>query len=201
MSLPFASAKSRQKKMRQVIATGVLLALLTSNSLAHPIPDVPVWSFFHADGSARIKIEIDVRCFSDDPENEPYLQYRVLKEMTEEERADLLKQAAEYVKNTVAFRFEPAGFVEPKFVFAFEKLGQGKLEKTNDPVVISGEWASSLAENTTGYGIDALPAGELSVLFLNHINDEAVPRIQVLFPKEKSYLLDLTELRRMPPAR
>ena len=42
-------------------------------ALAHPVPDVPLRSFFDADGSAVIEIELDTRCFSDDPESEPYL--------------------------------------------------------------------------------------------------------------------------------
>jgi hypothetical protein len=33
------------------------------------------------------------------------------------------------------------------------------------------------------------------VLFLNHVNDEAVPRIQTLFPGEESYVLDLDPVK------
>lgn len=32
---------------------------------------------------------------------------------------------------------------------------------------------------------------KFSVLFPNHINDEAMPRFQVLFPGEKSYQLEI----------
>ena len=198
MHTAFASSKSRRCPAAPAIIGAVLFACLTATGLAHPVPDVPIWAFFEPGGSARIKIEIDVRCFAKDPENEPYLQHWVLNEMTGEEKSALLKQAAEFVRKAVVFRFEPAGAMEPDFTFEFERLGQGKLEKTVDPVVIAGEWIVSLPEDATGYGIEALPEGGFSLLFLNHINDVAVPRFQVLFPREKSYLLDLTEVRHGP---
>ena len=50
-----------------------LLLALAPAAVAHPIPDVPLRSFFEADGSAVIKIELETRCFSQDPVGEPYL--------------------------------------------------------------------------------------------------------------------------------
>jgi hypothetical protein len=41
------------------------------------------------------------------------------------------------------------------------------------------------------YQVKAKGVGIFSVLFLNHINDRAVPRIQTLFPGEESYVLAL----------
>ena len=41
--------------------------------ISHPLPDLPLRSFFEADNTVLIQIEIDTRCFSKDPEMEPYL--------------------------------------------------------------------------------------------------------------------------------
>ncbi len=73
-------------------AIGIFLAL-TSVAIAHPIPDVPLRSFFEADGSAVIKIELDTRCFSQDPEMEPYLLLDQYLRLSDAERDQLRARA------------------------------------------------------------------------------------------------------------
>ncbi len=158
---------------------------------AHPVPDIPVWSFFNQNGSCKIEVQVDTRCFSEDPLNEPYLLNWVLKEMPDAEKQALLKQAAELVKKSIRFRFEPSGDLEPVFKFEFLTHDMSPLEKDDDPVMVSGHWSAPQPAEVTGYQIEALPEGELSVLYINHIGEAAVKRFQVLFPGETSYLLDL----------
>ncbi len=179
------------------------LALVLSSFMAagtllgHPVPDVPVRSFFEADGSTRIEVEVDLRCFTADPENEPYLMHWTLKEMAEAEKAALLKKAEAFVKKSIAFRLAPGGQIEPTFEWRFTTHRGEALTDLGDPVMLTGVWQSETPAEA--YQIEALPAGNLSVLFLNHVNDTAVERFQVLFPGEKSYELKLADLHKPRP--
>ncbi len=162
--------------------------------LAHPVPDIPVRSFFEADGSARLEVEIDIRCFAEDPENEPYLQHWVLKEMTAAEKETYVAKARDFVGKSIAFFIEPEGEVKPEFEWHFTSHRGEALEAIDDPVMITGIWKRQAPRPANAaYRIEARPGGRLSVLFLNHVNDEAVERFQVLFPGEKSYRLELSQ--------
>lgn len=169
----------------------LILCSMSLSALAHPVPDVPVRSFFEPDGSARIEVEIDTRCFTADPENEPYLVNRVFRQFTEAEKADLVAKARAFIPRTVALFIEPSGKVEPAFEYTFTSHRGEALAGDEDPVMITAVWQSKPDPRPKAYRIEALPEGKLSVLFLNHVNDQAVPRFQVLFPGEKSYRLDL----------
>lgn len=175
----------------------------TGIAVAHPVPDIPVRSFFEANGTARLEVEVDVRCFSKDPVMEPYLQHWVLKEMTEEERQEKLGKANAFIEKSIAFFIEPEGQVKPEFEWHFTSHRGEALDAIDDPVMITGIWKTKIAKPDTGiYRIEARPEGTLSILFLNHINDEAVARFQVLFPGEKSYQLELRSIGKTtaPPA-
>ncbi len=171
----------------------ILVLGLARFAAAHPIPDIPVRSYFEAGGEARIEIEIDLRCFSEDPENEPYLLNWVLQEMTPEERAEYENKATAFVSKSVALFLDPEGRAKPEFQWSFTSHRGEKLAAKDDPVMLTGVWKTRLKQPAEAtYWIEALPEGELSILFLNHLNDEAVPRFQVLFPGEKSYRLSLS---------
>jgi len=173
----------------------ILLSLLFAASvLAHPIPDVPVRAFFDADGTAKIRVEVDPRCWNEDPNGEPYLLHWVVEEMTDEEKAELKAQAQAYVSETVQFLMEPSGEFTPEFDFEFRTLEDQPLEAKDDPVVMVGEWTTNLGKDITGYRIKALRGGKLSVKFLNHYGDIALDRINVLFPGETSFKLDVEDL-------
>jgi len=57
----------------QVSFLAIIAAFLSSFAFAHPVPDIPVRTFFPGDGTARVTVEIDPRCFEPDPENAPSL--------------------------------------------------------------------------------------------------------------------------------
>lgn len=177
-----------------------LSGILASVAGAHPVPDVPVRASFEADGSAMIQVEVDLRCFSGDPLNEPSTLNWVLEEMTEAEREEQRAQARELIRRIVDFEFEPSGRFVPEFTFEFTAPGGGALSKIDDIVVLAGEWRTTMPTGVKGYRIHALPVGELSVVFQNELEGQPVKRRQVLFPGESSYLLELTGLAEEPPS-
>lgn len=165
---------------------------LVSGVSGHPTPDIPVRAFFEEDGSARIQVEVDLRLFSENPEEELYLQSWTLEETSEDEKKELIAQAALYIQKAVEFRFEPKGSFKPEFKFTFTTLGGRAFKKIDDPLVLTGEWKTAVPEGVQGYRIKALPEGEFSVMFINTLKGEKVERFQALFPGEDSFVLDLT---------
>lgn len=177
---------------RVALFWGVIL--LTSISRAHPLPEVPVWAFFESDGTARIEIEVDPRCFEKDPEKELYMLNWYLQRCDGKEKAEMLEAAKGFIPTRVAMLFDSAeGIAKPTFSCSFTKLGGEPLKKMDDPVVIRAVWETKLPASAKTYQVKAKGVGIFSVLFLNHINDRAVPRIQTLFPGEESYVLKLPE--------
>ena len=169
-----------------------LFFALVSLATAHPVPDVPLRSFFEADGTALIKIEVDPRSFSEDPETEPYLRLSQYMRMSEAARDQLRAQALDYVRRTVEISFEPGEAIQPDWSFEVTTFRSGQLTRADDPVMLTGSWHLENLAGRTGYQVRALPEGELSVLILNYYQGEGLSGIQVLFPGESSHVLDLT---------
>src|SRR5690606_20669269 len=89
--------------------------------------------------------------------------------------------------------------VKPEFVWSFAKLGDGPLENPDDPAVLVGSWKTMLPQGLSGFRIQSLALTDpeaipMNVVFLNHLNGKQIERYAVLFPGEKSFLLDLTGL-------
>ena len=191
--------------MRTLLANSLLAAAVffsASSVYGHPIPDIPVRSQFEPDRTCRITVEIDVRCFSEDALNEPYLLNWILDEMNEVEKNDLRKKAATLVREAVAFRFEPSGPIQPDFAFSFTGKEGALLAEAGDPVMLTGTWTTATPPNVTGYQVEALAGGRFDLQFLNWIAGRPVERRQVLFPNEKSFVLDLSGIHASvaPPA-
>lgn len=180
-------------KLRIVFPVSLCFAL-ASFAIAHPVPDVPLRSFFEADSTAVIKIEVDTRCFSEDPETEPYLLLNQYLRMSQAERDQLRLQALDYARRTVKISFEPPGVGQPEWKFEFTTFRSGQLTGADDPVMLTGSWRLEDLGGRTGYQVRALTEGKLSVLFLNYYQGEVLRGIQVLFPGESSRVLDLTDL-------
>ena len=177
--------------MRAVFA--IMLSFAAFIAVAHPVPDIPVRAMFKSDGRLALQVEIDPRCFGDDAENTPYMQHWVLKEMNEKERNKLNEQCRKLIAGSVEFRFEPNGKFHPKFRYRYSTLGGKPLGKKIDtPVVILAEWETKIPVNVRGYRIKALPKGKFSVKFVNFL-DGKPQDLNVLFPGEASYELDLTK--------
>jgi hypothetical protein len=184
------------------LALSILLAQasLIAPAIAHPIPDVPVRAAFEAGGACTIQVEVDLRCFDDDPATAPYLLNEFLPAKPEAERNELFGKAAAFVARTVEFYFEPQGRIMPEFQFTFTGKEAAPLLKNDDPVMLTGTWRTTLPTGIRGYRIRSARDHKLSVLFLNQVRGQAVERTQVLFPEESSFLLDLSALS-APPAK
>ncbi len=168
---------------------------------AHPVPDIPVRSIFKDDGTVTIRVEIDPRCFAEDPLNEPYLENADLQSYKPEQKTELLSQVRQLIQDSIEFRLLPGGPVQPKFEMRFttfagqpllwdaEKPEENTAECGVMPVMVTAEWTVD-ASKAAGYQIKALKAGKFSVHFINHLGEEE-QRLHVLFPGEESYVLEL----------
>lgn len=180
--------------LKRVALGAWLLLFLVPKAVAHPIPDVPLRAFFEADGSAVIKIELDTRCFSQDPEAEPYLFLEDYLRLSEGDRDQLRAQARAYAGKVLQLSFEPGGPARPRWEFEFTTFRGQPLTRADDPVMMTGSWRLKDTSGLTGYQAHSLPEAELSLLFLNYYQGEILRGIQVLFPGETSRVLDLSNL-------
>ena len=172
----------------------LILPYLTSFGVAHPVPDVPLRAFFKADKSVVIKIEIDPRCFSEDPETEPYLRLNQYLQFSQPVLDALRSKAQQFVEQTVKISFLPGSVDPPDWKFDFTTFNSKKLGRSDDPVMVTGSWNLGQIVDQTGYQIRALPEGRLSIVFLNYYQGKVLRGLQVLFPGETSNILDLTGL-------
>lgn len=175
--------------------------LFCQTAAAHPVPDIPVRSSFHADGSLTIRVEVDPRCFAEDPLNEPYLENALLQSFHPDKKQALFSKAEELLMKTIEFRMEPVGRVLPDFKMRFttfadtaltwntEQPATNTVECAETPVVITAEWTTT-ASVLSGYQIRAAKVGKFSIRVIHRVNDKPQP-LNVLFPGEESDRLDL----------
>jgi hydrogenase/urease accessory protein HupE len=167
---------------------------------AHPIPDIPVRGTFEQGGACTIYVEVNPRCLDAEPNTAPSLTNAIYQTLPPERKAELRRQADELVKRCVEFYFEPVGRIQPEFTFDFTGEGRKPLAGDDDVVVLMGSWKTTIASGLTGWKIRATPATKLAVVFQNFIDGAAHPRLNVLFPGETSFTLDLTALSGAVPA-
>jgi len=167
---------------------------------AHPIPDIPVHGSFRTGGDASVRVDVNPRCFDEDPTGASSMTRIVLMNLTEGRKAELLKAAAELVRKNAEFYLEPVGQVQPEFVFEFGGEAGRPLENDESVVVISGTWKTRIPAGVTGWSVRSTPSNKLAVVFENEINGAPHPRVAVLFPGEKSFTLDLTQLSGAVPS-
>ena len=174
----------------------IILSLTFSSSLlnGHPIPDIPVIGSFDQNGSSVITVEIDTRSFADDPEEVPMLEWEAFNKLTEEEKENLLLRGKNMIQDTLLIRFNEKKWVLPSFDYNFEKkIGGNSVEET-DTFVIRGYAHRKLDSDINSYQIRAKESAEYDVIFTNRLNGIAQKRVNVLFPGEDSFILDLTNL-------
>ena len=159
--------------------------------LAHPLPDVAVRANFERNGDWTLQVEIDPRSFQPDPNVAPYLTNADLGVTPAEQQEKLKALAREYVQRVVEVVLEPPVEVKPDLKWEFTAAENAPLKLPEDPVMLTGTWRTKLPHGSTGYSIKALPAGTLSVLYQNIALGTKVPREQIRFPGETSYVLDL----------
>lgn len=180
--------------IRAQAAIFAFLCLFLAVASAHPVPDIPVRTFFPGDGTARVTVEVDPRCFEEEPTTAPSLLPHGFSAVTPAEKETMQRKAAELVRKSVEFTLEPLGKMQPEFTFAFTGKSGAPIGGAEDPIVLTGEWKTTLAAGLTGWRIRALPEGKLSVIFQNIIRGQSHPRLAVLFPGETSFTLELATL-------
>lgn len=177
-----------------LICLTAVFASLTA--LAHPIPDIPVRAAFSEGGAAKVVVELNPRCFEENPTDAPSLLRPDFEKLSADRREAMKVQAVEFTKSRLAFFLEPLGQMTPAFQFEF--VSQKGTEETEDQgeevMVLAGTWETTIPAGISGYRIKALESGNVAVQFLNEVNGQMVERMQVLFPGESSYTLDLTAL-------
>ncbi len=163
-------------------------------ALAHPIPEVPVRSNFNEDGKAVIKVEVDPRVWEEVPDKAKYLFNQDLTTLTDQGKADLIKKAADYTFANLEFYLLPLGKVSPEFRWAITGEAEVALEKPDQPAVVTGTWETIIPAGMSGYQVRAGEGNKVAVYIHNSLRGQALERLNVLFPGEKSYILDLTQL-------
>tara|TARA_R110002096_G_scaffold283411_8_gene477507 strand:- start:1051 stop:2262 length:1212 start_codon:yes stop_codon:yes gene_type:complete len=192
--------RNHQSLIKFSVLASALLAM-ASSALAHPVPDLPVRSYFTNEGGLEIRVEVDPRSFDDDPEGREYLVMGDQELLPPDELSKLHAQADVYVKQRLAFYLEPSGAIEPSFEWQWRKLGdEGDPSTPDDQVVLVGSGKCPVPKGATAYQLGSLKMGAdsmgipLNVMFLNFINGEQVERYAVLFPGETSFAFELTGL-------
>lgn len=175
------------------LSPALLLFSLATLLQAHPIPDIPVRTSFDADGSCTIRVEVDPRCFEADWESETYLLHIQMTKLMSAADTDALKARSNaFIQRGLEFFLEPQGQIKPDFTWAFTTLGGGPLVNIDDPVMVTGTWTTKVPPDALGYSIRATKTVKFAVNFENTLRGHAVERVAVLFPGEKSFVLDLT---------
>ncbi len=175
--------------MRVVLVATLLIPL---RAFAHPVPDIPVRSFFASDGTATIQVEVDPRCFAPDPLHEPYLMVAALETMDKAEKAQLLSRAKGFIAKLITLRAKPGGPLQPAFDLRFTAFGDEELTESSrfdTTVVITGEWKID-ASDWEEYQVSSAEEMPFSVQVINVVKGERQP-LNVLFPGEDSRVLDL----------
>jgi hypothetical protein len=165
--------------------------LLSSQALAHPIPNLPIKTYFGKDRQATIYAEVDPRCFAQEPEQVEYMLRKDLDLLDAAAKESLQRQAAEYLLHRISFHLEPESLLKPEFTWSFTAQDNQPLAIPEDKVVLTGQWQMQLPTKTTGYYIKALPLGQRTVMFMNQLPEQELHITSSIFPGEESLHLDL----------
>lgn len=181
-------------KNHPILKKLVLLSFLAgslSPLFCHPIPDIPIIGNFNSDGNSSILVEIDPRCFVDDPESEPFLTASAFKDLSQSDKARLLLQAENLTKAAFTLRFGQAAWSLPTFSFDFAFRDGGETSEENI-VLIQGLYHTLLDSNSSFYQIRSLESAPYDLIFTNQIDGKPQRRVNVLFPGEESFKFDLS---------
>jgi len=159
---------------------------------AHPIPDLPVIGSFEANGSAVIMAEIDPRCFAEDPEEVPFLQKDAFDKLGEDGRAELLEKARNLIDKSLRIKFGQGQWTLPDFQFEFLSKEHEEIVLEGDVILIRGTLRKHLEEGVSSYQIKALEDAPYDLVFSNLLAGKPQRRVNVLWPGEESFVLDLS---------
>ena len=161
-------------------------------SWAHPLPDIPVIGSFERNGNAVIIVEVDPRCFSEDPEEVPFLQKEAFDQLDGGQRKELLAKAQGLIKKALKIRFGKGEWFLPDFRYKFLAKEHEELILDGDVIVIRATHERKLAKNTKSYQIKAEQSAGYDLVFRNILDGTPQKRVNVLWPDEESFALDLS---------
>ena len=160
------------------------------SAYTHPIPDIPILGSFNSDGNSSIIIEIDPRSFAEDPESIPFITANAFKDFPDSNKSELLLKAQEMIRDAFDLRFGETSWFLPDFDLNFTEKDAGDLSEDNI-VVIKGRHDTFVESNSTFYQIRAKEEAPYDLIFTNQIDGKPQRRVNVLFPGEESFKLDL----------
>ncbi len=184
--------------LRSLFFVGIFLLVLlqATITLGHPIPDVTVRGYFNSDGKAEIRVEVDPRCYAEDPEALEYLLKNQIETLAEASQQEIRSKVAEFTDQRLKFFFNPGGEKKPEFIWEYRQIGDLPWETPDAKTVLVGSWKFKLSDEKT-YQVKSLNLNEksygipLNVVFVNFLNGVQAARYSVLFPGETSFELDL----------
>ena len=184
----------------KIFPTSIICLLYPLFCWAHPIPDLPVIGSFERNGSASITIEVDPRCFAEDPEEVPFLEKEAFAKLNSEEKKALTDQARNLIQKALRVRFGSEEWFFPEFRFEFLAKEHETIELDGDVVLIRATHERALTPETKSYQIKALDSADYDLVFTNVLGGKPQRRVNVLWPGEESYALDLTSFLLQPEA-
>ena len=184
----------------KVFLSSIIFLLCPLFAWAHPIPDIPVIGSFERNGSASITIEVDPRCFAEDPEEVPFLQKDVFDNLGSQEKKALKDKARNLMQKALRVRFGSEEWFSPEFRFEFLAKEHETIELDGDIVLIRATHERTLTPETKSYQIKALDSADYDLVFTNILGGKPQRRVNVLWPGEESYALDLTSFLVQPEA-
>lgn len=170
----------------------VAALLFCATAWGHPVPDIPVRAYFTPEGACTLTVEVDPRCFAEDPNTAASLMQPILPTLGEARVTELKTKAQALVKKYVEFLFDPSGPVTPEFSFEFTGHDRAPLDSEDDIVVLTGTWETRVPAGSRNWQIRATKDTPLAVVFRNYISGVEHPKFSVLFPGETSFPFDLT---------
>ena len=165
--------------------------------LAHPIPDIPVIGTFEREGKAVVLVEVDPRCFAEDPEEVDFLLKEAYDKLSDQEREKLKDQANTLMENTLRARFGPEEWFFPDFRFDFLTKEHETIILEEDIVVLRGTYERTLSQDLRTYQIKALDSADYDLIFTNVVNGKPLRRVNVLWPGEESLRSTFLPIQKM----
>lgn len=171
-----------------------VLILILKSAFGHPIPDLPVFGSFEDNGSSSITLSIDTRCFEEDPESIPFLTLEQFQTFSAQQKKSLLEKAGEFVQKSLEVRINQSEWFLPPFSFGFEQRDAGELSEEDILVFVRGFSRLPSEPIIQNYQIRALEGAQYDLVFSNSISGVPQRRVNVLWPGEESFVLDLSSL-------
>ena len=178
----------------KVFLSSIIFLLCPLFAWAHPIPDIPVIGSFERNGSASITIEVDPRCFAEDPEEVPFLQKDAFDKLGSQEKKALKDKARNLMQKALRVRFGSEEWFFPEFRFEFLTKEHETIVLDGDIVVIRGTYERTLSRDLKSYQIKAMDTAPYDLVFTNVVDGKPLRRVNVLWPDEESFVLDLAPL-------